>query len=83
MAVKYYTEAARSGKHTSHREVYHFCIIIGNPIGLYNLGVHCFAGKGIKHSFEKAAEYFQQAADAGFTPAQVRGHRHLTTAPLL
>ena len=44
----------------------------GLPIALYNVGGHYFAGKGVEHSFKKAAEYYQQAADQGFTPAQVR-----------
>ena len=40
-------------------------------MALYNVGIHYFAGKGTAHSFEKAAQYFQQASDIGFTPAQV------------
>ena len=43
----------------------------GIVVAIYNVGTHYFAGKGVKHSFEKAANYFQQAADLGFTPAQV------------
>ena len=35
------------------------------------MGGHYFAGKGVEHSFKKAAEYYQQAADMGFAPAQV------------
>lgn len=44
---------------------------IGHPIALYNMGGHYFAGKGVEQSFDKAAEYFQLAADVGFAPAQV------------
>lgn len=38
---------------------------------MYNTAVAYFSGKGVTHSFEKAAEYFQKAADKGFTAAQV------------
>ena len=43
----------------------------GLPVALYNVGGHYFAGKGVEHSFKKAVEYYQQAADMGFAPAQV------------
>lgn len=46
-------------------------------LGIYNAAVMFFAGKGVEHSFEKAAEYFQKAADRGFTAAQVSPHRLL------
>ena len=42
-----------------------------NPIALYNVGTHYFAGKGVELSFEKAAEYFEKAAILQFPLAQV------------
>ena len=44
----------------------------GLPVAIYNVGGHYFAGKGVELSFKKAADYYQQAADLGFAPAQVR-----------
>ena len=41
-------------------------------MALYNVGSHYFSGKGVDHSFEKAAEYYEKAAILGFPPAQVR-----------
>lgn len=38
------------------------------------MGGHYFAGKGVELSFKKAADYYQQAADMGFAPAQVHPH---------
>ena len=46
--------------------------LTGLPVALYNVGGHYFAGKGVELSFKKAADYYQQAADLGFAPAQVR-----------
>lgn len=46
----------------------------GLPVALYNVGGHYFAGKGVELSFKKAADYYQQAADMGFAPAQVIPH---------
>lgn len=46
--------------------------VAGNIAGLHNMGTHYFAGKGVEHSFIKAAECFQQASDRGFAPSQVR-----------
>ena len=43
----------------------------GIVAGLHNMATHYFAGKGVEHSFPKAAEYFQQASDLGFAPSQV------------
>ena len=40
-------------------------------MALYNVGGHYFAGKGVELSFKKAADYYQQATDMGFAPAQV------------
>ena len=40
------------------------------------MGGHYFAGKGVELSFKKAAEYYQQAADLGFAPAQVDTYIH-------
>ena len=40
-------------------------------MALYNVGGHYFAGKGVGLNFEKAAEYYQEAAKLGFAPAQV------------
>ena len=51
-------------------KIYSF-FTIGLVLGIYNVAVHYFAGKGVEHSFEKAIEYFQKAADRGFTAAQV------------
>lgn len=42
-----------------------------NPVALYNVATHYFAGKGVELSFEKAAEYFEKAAILQFPPAQV------------
>ena len=39
--------------------------------GLYNVGTHYFAGKGVEMDMKKAAECFQKAADQGFVLAQV------------
>ena len=51
--------------------------ISGNPVALYNVGGHYFAGKGVEHSFEKAAENYEKAAVLGFPPAQVNlGNMH-------
>ena len=44
---------------------------VGNPVALYNVGGHYFAGKGVELSFEKAADYYRRAAKLAFTPAQV------------
>ena len=43
----------------------------GHPIALYNTGTQYFAGKGVDVNMEKAAEYFEKAADLGFELAQV------------
>ena len=43
----------------------------GHPVALYNTGTHYFAGKGVELSMEKAAEYFEKAANLGFELAQV------------
>ena len=40
-------------------------------MALYNVGGHYFAGKGVELSFKRAADYYQQAVDKGFSPAQV------------
>lgn len=39
--------------------------------GVYNVGTHYFAGKGVQMDMEKAAESFKIAADNGFVLAQV------------
>ena len=52
-------------------------------MALYNVGIHYFAGKGTAHSFEKAAQYFHQAADVGFTPAQVPAVRRVVLCYLV
>ena len=44
----------------------------GHPIGMYNVGTQYFAGKGVDLNMEKAAEYFEKAANLGFELAQVR-----------
>ena len=46
-------------------------MFVGIVAGVHNVATHYFAGKGVQHSFEKAAEYFQKASDIGFAPAQV------------
>ena len=46
-----------------------FCI--GYTPAIYNIGTHYFAGKGVTFDMAKAAQYFQHAADKGFTLAQV------------
>lgn len=39
---------------------------------MYNVGTQYFAGKGVDLNMEKAAEYFEKAANLGFELAQVR-----------
>ena len=48
-----------------------YSVCAGNPLALYNVGGHYFAGKGVGLSFQKAAEFYRKAAEVGFTPAQV------------
>lgn len=37
----------------------------GNATAMFNLGLHCAKGHGIKRDFEKAAEWMEKAAEAG------------------
>ena len=46
-------------------------LYLGHPIALYNVGTQYFAGKGVELNMEKAAEYFEKAANMGFELAQV------------
>ena len=43
----------------------------GNMMGVFNVGCAYFSGKGTHKDFTKAHQYFQQAAQADFYPAQV------------
>ena len=50
-----------------------FCVYITDYApGIYNIGTHYFAGKGVEPDMKKAAECFHKAADEGFVLAQVR-----------
>lgn len=55
----------------------------GLPKAQFNLGTHYFAGKGVDQNFEKAAEWFEKAADAGIPQAMINlanildDHRYL------
>ena len=50
-------------------DIHSFCI--GYAPAIYNVGTHYFAGKGVTFDMAKAAQYFQHAADKGFTLALV------------
>jgi TPR repeat protein len=74
-AFHHHLQASESG--LRHRSAHTTAVLVlhpllpGLPVALYNVGGHYFAGKGVELSFKKAVEYYQQAADMGFAPAQV------------
>ena len=79
-AFHHHLQASESGLRHCSAHTHSYILVLhplltGLPVALYNVGGHYFAGKGVELSFKKAAEYYQQAADMGFAPAQVATRR--------
>lgn len=48
-----------------------FSVCSDNPLALYNVATHYFAGQGVAQDLKKASEYYEKASVLGFSPAQV------------
>lgn len=45
---------------------------LNNPVGLSGLGLMYLYGKGVKKDYDKARQYFSQAAEQGWVDGQLQ-----------
>ena len=64
--------AYADGKFTEARNKFNWLAERGSPEARLALGVMYEEGKGVEQDYEKAFDWYQQAARQGFAPAQLR-----------